>query len=88
MNVNGNTMLGKINLGGNKTLPDVYDVFTSYYNFDFDFDGAIDSLDCVTIGQVAAAKDAQKRITMLRKLLQTSAQRSQTLQMIMTQPVF
>lgn len=61
MNVNGNTMLGKINLGGNKTLPDVYDVFTSYYNFDFDFDGAIDSLDCVTIGQVAAAKDAQKK---------------------------
>lgn len=69
MNVNGNTMLGEINLGGGKTLPDVYDVFTSYYNFDFNFDGAIDSLSQVTIGQVAAAKDAAKKDNNVKQIV-------------------
>lgn len=50
------SLLGSIDLGNGKSLPNVYDVYDSYYNFDFDVDGKTDSLKDVIDGDVAVAQ--------------------------------
>ena len=47
---NAKSILEKIDLGNDKSLPNVYDVYDSYYNFDLDSDGMTESLEDVVSG--------------------------------------
>lgn len=61
VNVNSKELLGKIDLGGGKSLPNVYQTYDSYYGFDFDFDNDVDSLEQVINNQVGVAANAEAK---------------------------
>lgn len=60
-NVNGNALLGKIDLGNNRSLPDVYATFDSYNYFDFDFDNDKESIKDVIDNTVKPAANAEEK---------------------------